>query len=67
MNIWKLQIGEIVCLVLTNIDLKLFFEHYEVTDLTYECGWKFKSLQGIFKDYIDKWITRKNNATIERK
>ena len=30
-------------------------------------GWKFKSLQGIFKDYIGKWITRKNNATIERK
>ena len=37
MNIWKAPIGEIVCLVLTNIDLKLFFEHYEVTDLTYEC------------------------------
>lgn len=27
-------------------------------------GWKFKSLQGIFKSYIDKWITRKNNATM---
>ena len=37
MNIWKLQTGEIVCLVLTNIDLKLFFEQYKVTDLTYEC------------------------------
>lgn len=59
--------NEIVCLVLTNIDLKLFLEQYNVYDLTYECGWKFKSIQGIFKKYIDKWITKKNNATIERK
>ena len=57
--------NEIVCLVLTNIDLKLFLEHYKVYDLEYICGWKFKSISGIFKSYIDKWITRKNNATIE--
>lgn len=56
--------NEIVCLVLTNIDLKLFLEHYNVKDLKYHCGWKFKSLQGIFTPYIDKWITRKNEATI---
>lgn len=59
--------GEIVCLVMTNIDLKLFFEHYNVSELTYECGWKFKSLKGIFTSYIDKWITRKNEGTISRK
>lgn len=58
--------NEIVCLVLTNIDLKLFLEHYNVYDLEYVCGWKFKSIKGIFKNYIDKWITRKNQATIER-
>lgn len=56
---------EIVCLVLTNIDLKLFLEHYDVYDLEYVCGWKFKGLQGIFTNYIDKWITRKNQATID--
>lgn len=56
--------NEIVCLVLTNVDLKLFFEQYDVYDLEYVCGWKFKAIQGIFKDYIDKWITRKNEATI---
>ena len=67
MNIWKLQIGEIVCLVLTNVDLKLFLEQYDVYDLEYISGWKFKSKKGIFTEYIDKWITRKNNATIERK
>ena len=57
--------NEIVCLVLTNVDLKLFFEQYDVYDLEYVCGWKFKAIQGIFKDYIDKWITRKNKATLE--
>ena len=56
--------NELVCLVLTNIDLKLFLEQYNVYELEYVCGWKFKGMNGIFSDYIDKWITRKNNATI---
>ena len=33
---------EIVCLVLTNVDLKLFFEQYNVYDLEFVGGWKFK-------------------------
>ncbi len=48
--------GEIVTLVLSNIDLKLFLEHYNVYELHYECGWKFKAMNGIFTEYIDKWI-----------
>lgn len=58
--------NEIVTLVLTNVDLKLFFEQYNVYDITYECGWKFKGMNGIFDEYIDKWIERKNKATIEK-
>ena len=53
-----------ICLILTNIDLKLFLEQYEVFDLKYECGWKFRSKEGLFTEYIDKWIARKNEATI---
>ena len=56
--------NEIVCLVLTNVDLKLFLEQYNVYDLKYISGWKFKSKRGIFTEYIDKWITRKNEATL---
>ena len=56
--------NEIVCLVLTNIDLNLFLEHYNVYDLEYVSGWKFKSIKGIFTEYIDKWIKRKNEATL---
>ena len=55
--------NEIVCLTLTSIDLKLFLEQYNVYDLEYVGGWKFKSLTGIFTPYIDKWIKRKIEAT----
>ena len=56
--------NEVVCLVLTNIDLQLFLEHYNVDEVTYRCGWKFKSVNGLFTEYIDKWINRKNEATL---
>ena len=55
---------EIVALTLTNIDLKLFLEQYEVEDLVYISGWKFKAMHGLFKEYIDKWIGIKNESTI---
>lgn len=55
--------GEDVALTLTNVDLKLFLEQYDVEDLVYVSGWKFKGVKGLFKDYIDKWIKVKNEAT----
>lgn len=55
---------EIVALTLTNIDLKLFLEQYDVEDLKYHCGWKFKAMHGLFTAYIDKWIKVKNDATL---
>ena len=55
---------EPVALTLTSIDLKLFLEQYDVWDLNYESGWKFKGMRGLFTDYIDKWIKVKNEATI---
>lgn len=54
-----------VVLCLTNVDLELFFEHYNVYNIEYFEGWKFKGTDRVFKSYIDKWITVKNNATIE--
>ena len=55
---------EPVALTLTSIDLKLFLEQYDVWDLHYESGWKFKGMRGLFTKYIDKWIKVKNDATI---
>ena len=57
--------GETINLTLTNVDLELFLEHYNVYDLTYNWGWKFKSSTKIFKEYIDNWNEIKVKATKE--
>ena len=54
--------GDIVTLTLTNVDLELFFEHYNVCELTYHSGWKFKAIKGLFTTYIDYWSERKIQA-----
>lgn len=54
--------GELVNLCLTSLDLELFLENYDVYDLTYHNGWKFRAAKGLFKDYIDYWTNEKINA-----
>lgn len=56
--------GEDVTLCLTNVDLELFMEHYNVFNIEYHSGWKFKSTIGLFKDYIDKWNKVKMESTL---
>ena len=51
--------GDIVTLYLTNIDLDLFMEQYEISDITWHNGWKFKALKGLFTNYVDFWTERK--------
>lgn len=58
--------GEYVTMCMTNIDLELFLEHYEVFDINYISGWKFKSSDKLFKDYIDKWNGIKVKATRDK-
>ncbi len=55
--------GNIINLVMTNIDLQLFLENYNVYDLKFLNGWKFKSMKGLFTEYIDKWIKVKIEST----
>ena len=54
--------GNIEVLTLTSVDLKLFLEQYDVYDLEYIEGWKFKAITGIFDSYINKWTARKIEA-----
>lgn len=56
--------GEDVTLCLTNVDMELFFDHYEVYNIEWHSGWKFKSTVGLFKEYIDKWNKVKMESTI---
>lgn len=55
--------GDVVDLTLTNVDLDLFLEHYDVYELTYIKGLKFKGKKGFFKDYIDYWGHIKETTT----
>jgi hypothetical protein len=58
--------GDDVTMCMTNVDLELFLKHYDVYNLEYFRGWKFKSTNMIFKEYIDKWIDIKNQATLDK-
>lgn len=57
--------GDIVTLTLTNVDLDLFLNHYNVNDLVYHNGWKFKAIKGLFTDYINYWSNKKISAKKE--
>lgn len=55
--------GEAIPICMTSPDLKLFFEHYDVKDVEYIFGWKFRSRVGMFKEYIDFWANEKAEAS----
>ena len=57
--------SEYVTLCLTSVDLELFLEHYNIYNVEWHSGWKWKSATGVlFKDYIDKWIKVKIESTL---
>lgn len=51
-----------ITLCLNSVDLELFFEQYDVYNIEYLSGWKFKATKGLFTEYIDKWSQNKINA-----
>lgn len=55
-------------LVISSVDLDLFFEHYNVWNIEFINGWKFKGVKGIFNTYIDKWgkIKMENEGAIRQ-
>lgn len=52
-------------LCMTCVDFELFKEHYEIYDLEFHFGWKFRSSDQMFRPYIDKWYEIKTKATLE--
>lgn len=58
--------NEKVTMTMTNSEYKLFREQYDVYDLDFIDGFKFKSINTLFRKYIDKWIDEKNKGTIEK-
>ena len=57
---------EKVELTLSNIDLELFFDHYEVKNLEVIDGVKFEARKGMFSNYISYWYNLKKKATEEK-
>lgn len=51
--------GHEVPLCLTNVDLQLFKDQYDLYNVEYHGGWMFKATQGLFTEYIDKWTATK--------
>lgn len=58
--------GERVELYLTNVDLELFLEHYDIADEIWIDGYKLKGTRGMFIEYIDKWMAVKIQATKDK-
>lgn len=54
---------EIVHLFLTNVDMDLFFSHYNVYNIKWVQAWAWRSSETIFRTYIDKWMELKIEAT----
>ena len=56
------EVSEPITLSITNIDLDLWNEHYELEILAYNGGWYFRAAQGFFDDYINKWMQVKKTS-----
>lgn len=59
----ELGVDVLTTLTLTNVDLKLFLEHYNVTNLVYIRGWKFHAKKDIFTKFVDYWYDKKREAS----
>lgn len=55
--------GQEVEMILTNIDMKLLFKHYNVTSITYLDGYYFRKVTGIFAEHIDTNMKIKETST----
>lgn len=57
--------NEFATLYLTSVDLQLFRENYDIYNIEYFYGWKFKAGTGFFDEYIEKWKDNKDLAKAE--
>lgn len=51
---------------LTSVDLEMLFTQYDVFDIRYISGYKFKGSTELFSKYVDKWTEVKTQATIDK-
>jgi hypothetical protein len=61
-SVYQSEIVDPVTMVCTNIDLALWQDHYDLDILSWEGGFYFKGITGVFCDYIDKWMKVKSES-----
>lgn len=57
---------KLLTLTLTSVDLDLFTSSYDVSNITYQGGLMFKSIIGLFNNYINTIYDKKIEATINK-
>lgn len=55
-------IDEPITLAVTDVDLKLMQDHYDLDIICFNGGLTFNSFTGLFNDYIDKWSAVKERS-----
>lgn len=58
----KTSNGKHVELMLTKPDFELFKSQYNIYNIKYKGGWKFKASIGLFDEYVDHWLQEKIKA-----
>lgn len=57
------SVPEPTTVTITSVDLELWMEQYDITIYAISGYWNFKATEGLFNDYIDKWMAVKANST----
>lgn len=52
---YQTSIPEPVTLTCSSVDLALWEDHYDMDILSYNGGWSFHGVQGVFNEFIEKW------------
>lgn len=59
---YQTEIRDPVTMMCTNVDLALWQDHYDLDIQSWNGGWLFHGVEGVFNDYIDKWSKVKENS-----
>jgi hypothetical protein len=57
------EVAEPTTIMVSNVDLALMRDHYDLDVLAWEGGWRFTAARGMFNAYIDKWMRVKEHST----
>lgn len=63
LNYLKSTHGRMVNLVLTSLDLQRLLEDYEIHDINYIGGYKFRATTNLFAEYVTKYFSLKETSS----